>query len=828
MKQLHAIYTMQDYLAAFEPSKKEYNTGYRTLTINFEEDYQIQPYRVKLVHETETGISRMNMDLYLKPQKGENSAFYRGNVLRTLYNSKDLNDSEEYGNYGREIYDFIISVENYAGYRVREKDEAGNYGSDLISMPAGQYYDKNSGIDPNSANAHDYFRNDNTGSPNDYTEYRGYLYNTPPVPYGTTDDSGKPVNSDSDSGVIPVESVDYGDDCNYQNVRILTARDTATAMQKNAGAEKFANAVNNIEKSRVDITYTLSGHEGYVIDDKYRNIIQDISLLENAINNSSSDIKIYSPEREYVYFYDLLPIGVQYDASVTPTVGRLKVPTVQQAGNNVDTFVSQYWDTDVAEIVPYDSNSTALASIVSNWNNTGRNLVRFKIKLNNHIEGKEYNYNYDPNSKNWFYGCGIRFSTYVKWENYAAAQATDNLCSYVVSSVGTDENGNIVLDKYSPDLIGDRGTQIFYDDPDEDIYGNIPDEYKSGFQSIDSYVVTDFDKDGNLAEYNRAYASRNNLSILPTSTQADVTKSVRADRNTAGEFSPETGVIVGEDYTYRIGINVSSPTGAIKDLVIYDAIEKLADGEKAGQNGNLKDKYWQGTLKSIDISILKTFLKQCGVSDNDINNNLKIYYTTDNNPEPPVKYTGEGENKKYEKLYTVDEIGVNWNEVTSSTNFGTITGRVSAIAVIYRGELRKSNNDSIAQLKSSIDIKMKAPISMDAANSQEPYAKNRAWFYLDSNDLEPGYSSWTVVTIGEKMKLIVTKQLGDSVPDELKDEEFTFRIKAAVGKYKNNTVEYENEAFTGVYYSLWQRDGIISESEYEDLTAKEKEESYTI
>ena len=386
----HAIIQMADYYAN-PPADTD---KYKSITIDFSD---IKPYRVRLVHKTELGISNMNMTLKLTPTTDEKSAFQMNHALRNLYEldeNGNLKTSDTvYGSYGEEIEGYSLAIDNYAGYRARVKNDTG-YTKDLVDI----------GGDDNHR-YQSYWRYN-------HSEYRGKSDGNEAIPYYSTDDSGNATTEQfhNNNGEIILSDSDYGADPTHQNTRVVRGRAEVSTLEKNAGAEKYAQAVNDVNKSRVNITYTLSGYEGYLVDPTFSDqIIKNVNNLEIAANSgkdsSGKDIKIYSPKREYVYFYDLLPPGVEYDASVAPVVARTKVPTVydanQQNGNDPEVFVKDYWDTSAAEIVPINESVTAIqASIVQNWNDTSRTLVKFKV----HISTDETDYNYDPISKEWFFG----------------------------------------------------------------------------------------------------------------------------------------------------------------------------------------------------------------------------------------------------------------------------------------------------------------------------------------------------------------------------------------------------------------------------------------
>ncbi|MEE5994524.1 MAG: hypothetical protein V3G42_15070, partial [Oscillospiraceae bacterium] len=807
-------------------------SNYKSVTIKFE-DYNIKPYRVRLVHETELGISNMNMTLRMTPVTESGSAFKLNKALRTLYEENSdgtLNTTgTAYGNYGAEIDGYTLAIDNYAGYRPRVKNADGTYVSeDLI------YIDNNG--NSNNPNHYKYDWRQN------HSEYRGYRNSSFAVPYQKTDDNGLPeAFPDGEGGEIKLYETDFGENTTHQNTRLIRGRAEVTTLDKNAGAEKYAQAVNDVDRSCVNITYTLSGYEGYLIDSQFSDqIIQNVSNLERAANqgidNQGNAIKIASPKREYVYFYDLLPPGVEYDASVTPVVARTKVPTVydanQQKGYDPDVFVNSYWDTSAAEIVSLDEEHTAIvASITTNWNGSSRTLIKFKVK----VSDEDTSYTYDPISKEWFFGCGIRFGTYVKWENYGLARLSDNLFCYVGST--ESDNGEI----YSDDLIGRRGTQIYMDDPDSSASGAFLTGTEASYYSYfkkNTDAEKDFDSDDKTEEYNRAYARKNNLPVMPNASQGHISKTVRADENKTAEFVTETAVTTGGGYTYRISLDTFAPN-ALGDIVIYDELEKTTKDT----DDNTKTEYWQGKFESVDVSALRDYLLLLGVRQNDINNNLKIYYTHSASPKEPVNYeTGNDENGNDTLKctgvlnFTVDE-NTTWIQATADGKIDEVNDvnkndRVTAIVVVYKGKLMTANNQAVTQLKTSIDIKMTAPATIAAANSKYPYAKNTSWYSVNEYEVtggedkithvSDGPSTSTVVTIGEKMKLIVTKTLGDSVPDELKDEVFNFHINAYVGKANGNGIpDVVEQPFANIPYELYQKK-YIPATAYESLSPEDK------
>ena len=73
------------------------------------------------------------------------------------------------------------------------------------------------------------------------------------------------------------------------------------------------------------------------------------------------------------------------------------------------------------------------------------------------------------------------------------------------------------------------------------------------------------------------------------------------------------------------------------------------------------------------------------------------------------------------------------------------------------------------------------------------------------------------------MKLIITKTLGDSVPDELQDEVFNFHINAYVGKVTvdGTDIEVKEQPFANIPYELYQKK-YISASEYDALSPEEQ------
>lgn len=289
-----------------------------------------------------------------------------------------------------------------------------------------------------------------------------------------------------------------------------------TTLDQKAAAYKSATSKNSRSQSRVNITYTLSGYEGYQLDGRFSQIINDLI---------TSDPTISSPQREYVLFKDLLPSGVEYDGTVTPKVGKLM--NTEISSESFDAYTS-----DMAVIVATD--------VEHDWNSTGRTMVTFSVRI------------LDPEAiianNALFVGSAIQFGAYVPWTMYDAAMGEYNIFAYVAN----DNNNN-------GDLWG--GSEVIRDDGTPAQGGE--------YAPFDNQP--NFDGDNNNNENNRVYAQELGLTTVPGARSMGISKSVRADDDKYASYSSRTGVIAEHKYTYRIKLEHSGST--VINVKIWDFLE---------------------------------------------------------------------------------------------------------------------------------------------------------------------------------------------------------------------------------------------------------------
>ncbi len=344
----------------------------------------------------------------------------------------------------------------------------------------------------------------------------------------------------------------------YPSLERLMMRDNATviltSLEMNAASYKTSTSTNDAVNERVVVNYMLTAYEGYEVTDE-----DAVSMLKS--------IGVSLPERTEVVFYDLLPYGMHYDASVTPTAGR-----ISSLANNTYKTNTRVWDTSNVTVTVDDSD------IIENWNNTGRTLVAFHLVYTGDTDDGIYS------SGMWYKGWGVSFQAYYNWTDLAVAQSENNIAAFM------------------PDNMTDETEPIYGSDDKTYSMGEVP----TGSSSDNYEPFEGADLNGDYANVDNSilYSTSGSSSDFATSTKSTITKLVKADADVVGDFST-TAVVDSEGYyTYEITIS-NGTTSVISDIVIYDYLEQaLQDGrneleESSGLFIDTENIPWYGTLVHI-------------------------------------------------------------------------------------------------------------------------------------------------------------------------------------------------------------------------------------
>ena len=547
-----------------------------------------------------------------------------------------------------------------------------------------------------------------------------------------------------------------------------------TALEPAANANKYASWENDTQKGQVIMTYTLTGYEGYRINKDFLDIL-DADSYE-------------PPEREYVYICDLLPAGVNYYGYEQPTIGKLstiKVGKTDQTltSEDVDEFVSS-WDrgSDTIELVETET--------FTNWKNTGRTLIRFKL----HIKNTEA----VSNDGNCFIGCGIRFKAYVLWENYSSASEKDNIFAYVAAD---DNNGGDIIGRWT----GKADSQV-YDDAGSVVPVKVSTMDYTSFEN-----VADFDEDGDSNERNRMYGHANEMASITMARTLGIKESVKADADTYADYTEKTSVAEHQDYTYKIHID-KTEQGAAGNIVVFDRLEAVYPGN------------WKGTFKEVDITeILNNFQLE--------RDDVTIWYSkSDKAPIELYKvgdtYTlnGSAEGAEFaewsfteaNKLVSDDK---KWHVLSESVD----SSEIQSIAVDFGNKLVLDKQAVI-----NIYVRMEAP----AFSQTMTHTFDRSSFYFQdfqkngdtyepvANSFSYSESNIATVTLGKNQHLRVKKNMPENMDissDIIQNSEFTFKlvsrqesvdknIKPDEDAIEDNDIQVKDVSYANIAYRLYDND----------------------
>ncbi|HBA46763.1 MAG TPA: hypothetical protein DCZ91_02965, partial [Lachnospiraceae bacterium] len=541
----------------------------------------------------------------------------------------------------------------------------------------------------------------------------------------------------------------------YENNLLVrdSASRTVTWLNMTSQANKKYTSNNDAKNNRVLVDYYLTAYDGYEIYDR--------SCLDYL---KKSDQELISPGRKHVVFYDLLPYGMQFDASTPVTAGRIK--ELDSKGNYMTKTRS--WDsTQVTVTVDPDKD------IIQNYKGTGRTMVAFHIAYSG---GDSASYT----SGKWIEGWGVSFRAYYEWKNMESINKVDanaNLCAFM-----PDFNEGYVdaINRSNPMLYGlrdsvyadngeiaDAGKAAVYKDLLEGKTGaggwrgNI-----DGNEAYDKYTVKENDVEVEKWYRNVLYAEEKLNDYVSTSSESDIKKLVRADEDQFGTFRESTTVSEGGTYTYET--TVSADENDIQGIVIFDRLENAkvdranpTDG-KADPFSPFENADWTGKFLAVDLSALE---KQ------DITG-TKVYYNESRNAAVPV----EGESP-YDVLSNTEK---GWYEQSAfesemqqkyGENYTKWTDYVQAVAVSFKPDYVLPKDSS-----ASFRIQMEVPDGTTSGG----YAYNSVSFssYTKGQEDTRSIVSSNSVRVGVSPteKLEIVKRTAGVVPEAFKDATFTFRL----------------------------------------------------
>lgn len=550
---------------------------------------------------------------------------------------------------------------------------------------------------------------------------------------------------------------------------ILLVRDnayrTVTWLNETAASFKKAGSTNDVDNNRVLVDYYLTAYDGYEIYDR--------SSL-NYLREEDQDL--ISPGRSHVVFYDLLPYGMQFDASYPITAGR-----ITDLSRDVYQTQPKSWDSAQVTVTVNPEKD-----IITNYRGTGRTMVVFHIAFDG-ADATSY-----TNGK-WIEGWGVSFRAYYEWKDMDQLNQVEinaNLSAFMPDfseAAGGSNNSHPALVGLKTEVDYDNGT---HGDGQEDLstvdkaYADMVREYtgengKPVKGNIDGYNPVD--KDGNPydATYRNVLYAKNELKDdVATSSQSTIEKLVRADSDRFGTFDRTATVPAGSqaDGFYTYDINVTTATG-IKDIAVFDRLERAAVDRQGSKDpfAPFEENTWSGTFQSLDTT---------GLDKRQIP--YTVYYnrmedaaiTTDKETPESILTTGNGwyEEAAFEGML---------QETLGDKYSGRWQDYVKAVAVKLDPGYKLEANHSI-----SFRIRMKAPMAGELEEGSSLSTYNNASFssFSTTDKTRSTVTGNSVkVTVSAEETLEVIKETSGPVPGARQDENFEFRL------YKEYTYDNETE-----------------------------------
>lgn len=537
----------------------------------------------------------------------------------------------------------------------------------------------------------------------------------------------------------------------------LLVRDNAyrnvTWLTMTAASFKEAKSSNDVDNNRGLVEYMLTAYDGYEIYDK--------SCLDYL---SENDQDLISPGRNYVVFYDLLPYGMNFDASYPVTAGRI---TNLDSNGNYKTQ-PRLWDTTQVKV------SVNSDEIITDYRGTGRTLIPFRITF----EGADAT---SYTAQKWIEGWGVHFRAYYDWKDMDAInqKVINSNISAFMPDFGERAGGD---NDTHPALCG-LANEVYLDNGKIENNEYLKKACADLIEGGDIDKINHEDKEGNKFDEtyrNVLYANHTLMDDIAISSESKIEKLVRADADRLGTFSESA--VVPEDDTYSYSLTVLAGPIGQTGIVVYDRLENAAVDLKEEE---FEQNPWHGTFEAVDISALE---KQ-GIE-------ATIYYNA--NQDAVISE----EKQKPEEALTEDN---GW--LTKEAFITSVQERIAAdenadgkdhswqeyvkAVAVDLGDFYLEALHSV-----SFQVKMRSPKSKPEGSGN--YAYNNASFYAVPSQWEQTYDEETerwqsvlmkkeneaVTVAGSSVRvgldkterLEIIKRVSGDLPESRMDETFEFQV----------------------------------------------------
>ncbi len=577
--------------------------------------------------------------------------------------------------------------------------------------------------------------------------------------YGRTSSDSDYTSRKDDLSSLTEQLYDYGTDGGGRRLHRDNASREITWLNEVAQANKEAKITNDTDNSRVLVDYYLTAYDGYEIYDR-----DCLNYLKEEDQN------LISPHRNHVVFYDLLPYGMQYDASAAPVAGRIA---------NLDTQGYYKTRTNSWKTAQVSVTVDPEKDIIPDYRGTGRTMVAFHIVFDG-ADASSYT------AQKWIEGWGVNFRAYFDWKDINQINKVDanaNLCAFMPDfgeSAGGSNNSRPALCGLESEVYYDNGTfgdntavaAAYEDMVKADAEGTV-----GNIDGVRTVTVTD--GEGNTVtvdidnNYRTVLYAKNDLKEdVALASESKIETLVHAEADRLGAYGSIATVPVSADvqglYTYDNTLTVSAPS---KNIVLFDRLEHVGpDNRETDPFAPFPEKKWTGTFCSVDTSGLT---KQ-GIEHTVYYSDREEGAALPSKEQAPELTEANGWYTKEAFIREFDQKeGKSWQE------------QVKAVAVALNPEYELAANSSV-----SFRVRMAAPVPQDE-KLYGTYTYNNASYYAETtttNVKNIGESNAVRVCISRPETLEVIKKTSGDVPSELRNERFQFHIYEAY-EYDGETEE---------------------------------------
>lgn len=389
------------------------------------------------------------------------------------------------------------------------------------------------------------------------------------------------------------------------------------------GHTKSVSLTNDKTNSQVKANITLTGSQTL----RYNYYGSSSSYYSNVTFQQLKDAggatleQLGWTQKDWV-FYDLLPEGYVFDPNVAITAA---------SGYNNTASRTYFLSNDDVSVTSYD--------VIEDYKGTGRTMVKVYVHT-------EFNPNPTNNGEAYyndglFFNLSVKLGAYYRYTDYQTANGKEN------DSAWQPQEGT---------FLGEGNQYSSSEYVRQDSGANAPSGV--GKDENGTSYFADLNENGNTEEMNTQYASASSTIDITVATATGITKTVKEDADKFASYDENARVATGETYTYRLQVQ-NTDGGTMKNVVIFDRLERAAIDRAGMEDFTFDGTYWQGTLDSVDT----TMPRRKGIDP-------VVYYSTKADAAYDLSDAASGwTTTKPSDMSTVKAIAVDLSKKTDGTDY---------------------------------------------------------------------------------------------------------------------------------------------------------------